>query len=670
MARPAAARGLKLVISNPQEWNDQNSCRRTVPTLSLPAAANCDQNNGRSASPNLFDKSPLQGIGMSYEFEEGLCPEDTQSTVSTNSCSPSLTQTSAERALAEYALVEEIHMAQRALDLFLNNRITEARRLLEPNIDTSMYAATAHSVLLYLQAIMTVSAEDAKAASKALRDTQALCAKRCRGRFSRSKRTEEQVHAELCHAECGLMLSALVLSEDPGLTALVKSGIRFKSSHSTYQTCANILRERAWHNQELRRHFESGVRLGTGSFNLIFSCVPSKHAKYLSMVGFSGQAKVGNAELKSGADPGALRGAMCALTLIGWETYGKIMLGSGICDVDFAGEVLSPLMRQYPSGAVTLFLAGRVAQLRGQFTEALDYFNRSMRAQSEWKQYQHLCMWESMWCHCFTLNYLPAAELAHALYKENQWSKTTYAYLTACFLLMLNQQEAKLNGETVTINEMLKEVIARKQKIAGHTIPPEKLAEKRYKRYIEQEKDLVFPAFEMSYVWGGMSALHQRPDIVQDILAIVDGKIAEIGPGGAGAKKGKGSSRIHSDSIFTLKFFRGVCLAYLNRVEEATGVLDEIVNAEQHISEDKFLCPYASVELAQMFLRMDDLDKALRYANRAMEFKNYFLQAKVELRIGATIEMIEEREESLLKSPLEEKSSSNEFYTPPSSPEP
>lgn len=76
---------------------------------------------------------------------------------------------------------------------------------------------------------------------------------------------------------------------------------------------------------------------------------------------------------------------------------GGSFAGSGLCDVDYASEILEPLLRQYPNGAVVLFLFGRVAQLRGQFTEALDYFDRSIAAQSEWKQYHHLCIWEMMW---------------------------------------------------------------------------------------------------------------------------------------------------------------------------------------------------------------------------------------------------------------------------------
>ena len=88
---------------------------------------------------------------------------------------------------------------------------------------------------------------------------------------------------------------------------------------------------------------------------------------------------------------------------------------------------------------------------------------------------------------------------------------------------MLDKHEAVLSGHKVTVKEIMRydffelipqcwgynfydflrshakspnrEVIARKQRIAGQSIPPEKLAEKRYKRFIEHEKDIIFPAF-------------------------------------------------------------------------------------------------------------------------------------------------------------------------------
>ncbi|OQV21081.1 Tetratricopeptide repeat protein 39B [Hypsibius exemplaris] len=667
MASRSAAKGLKVVIA-PSQAETFYDCPDggSLPPSSL--SINQATLLPSSSSPRPR-KSPLAGPSGVDDFRDHL-PYNMDTPTPGSSASPQSTvpESSAERALAEFALVEEIRVAQLAIHLFLNNDILEAKRMLEAKVD-NMYAAVAHSTILYLQALMTVTAEDARTASKALRETQSLCGKRCRGRFSRSKRTEEQVHAELCYAECGLMLSALVLSEDPGLTALVKAGIRFKSSHSTYQTCLNILRDREWSCPELKGHFESGVRLGIGSFNLIFSCVPAKHAKYLSIVGFSGVSKVGHAALLSGGTLGALRSVLCSLVLIGWETYGKIVLGCGICDVDDATEMLIPLLEQYPNGAIVLFLCGRVAQLKGQFAEALEYFKRSMEAQTEWKQYQHLCVWESMWCHCFTMDYMKASELAYYLYKENQWSKTTYAYLTASFLLMLGLDEATIGGEKVTVSAMMGEVLARKQRVAGQSLPPEKLAEKRFKRYVDQNKDLIFPAFEFIYFTAGMSALVSRPDIVQDLLSLLDGNLAEI----KRATSTKDRKRIHVDSIHTINFLRGICLSYLNKVDDACAVLNEIIDSDKSIVDDKFLPPHAAMEIAHLKLRTDDLSGALQYCMKALSFKTYFMQAKLELRIAATMELIEEREEALSGRPPLEKTSSNDagdFYTPPSSPEP
>lgn len=71
-----------------------------------------------------------------------------------------------------------------------------------------------------------------------------------------------------------------------------------------------------------------------------------------------------------------------------------------------------------------------------------------------------------------------------------------------------------------------------------------------------------------------MSALSHRPDIVEDILSLIDAKLVQIGSASQNDRK-----QIHEDSMYTLKFLRGVCLSYLNKVDEASRVLDEIVNA-------------------------------------------------------------------------------------------
>lgn len=54
--------------------------------------------------------------------------------------------------------------------------------------------------------------------------------------------------------------------------------------------------ETTWSGEEkLRPHFESGVRMGLGAFNLLISVLPNRVLKLLEFIGFSGD-RVGEAK--------------------------------------------------------------------------------------------------------------------------------------------------------------------------------------------------------------------------------------------------------------------------------------------------------------------------------------------------------------------------------------
>ena len=58
---------------------------------------------------------------------------------------------------------------------------------------------------------------------------------------------------------------------------------------SIIRECWNILQEdRQWETDENRRDFESGVRMGVGSFNLLISLLPARVMKLLEFIGFGG----------------------------------------------------------------------------------------------------------------------------------------------------------------------------------------------------------------------------------------------------------------------------------------------------------------------------------------------------------------------------------------------
>lgn len=52
--------------------------------------------------------------------------------------------------------------------------------------------------------------------------------------------------------------------------------------------CNTILNQRQWESESSRVHFESGVRMGLGTFNLMISLLPGRVIKLLEFIGFSG----------------------------------------------------------------------------------------------------------------------------------------------------------------------------------------------------------------------------------------------------------------------------------------------------------------------------------------------------------------------------------------------
>ena len=57
-----------------------------------------------------------------------------------------------------------------------------------------------------------------------------------------------------------------------------------------YRTCWEILEKRNWSEKDdkFKSHFEGGVQLGVGTFNLVMSLLPPRITKLLQFIGFTG----------------------------------------------------------------------------------------------------------------------------------------------------------------------------------------------------------------------------------------------------------------------------------------------------------------------------------------------------------------------------------------------
>lgn len=102
-------------------------------------------------------------------------------------------------------------------------------------------------------------------------------------------------------------------------------------------------------NGKLVPHFESGVRMGIGTFNLMISTLPSRVLKLLEFVGFSGNKEFGLRELNIGSSMGdSLRGPLCSLILLSWHLIFNYVIGTGDSDLEMCRKLLQPLIRNYP----------------------------------------------------------------------------------------------------------------------------------------------------------------------------------------------------------------------------------------------------------------------------------------------------------------------------------
>lgn len=55
-----------------------------------------------------------------------------------------------------------------------------------------------------------------------------------------------------------------------------------------YRECSKILEKKQWETEESKIQFQSGVRLGVATFNVMISLLPPKIISVLEFVGFSG----------------------------------------------------------------------------------------------------------------------------------------------------------------------------------------------------------------------------------------------------------------------------------------------------------------------------------------------------------------------------------------------
>uniref|UniRef100_A0AAZ3QQV0 Tetratricopeptide repeat protein 39B n=1 Tax=Oncorhynchus tshawytscha TaxID=74940 RepID=A0AAZ3QQV0_ONCTS len=501
--------------------------------------------------------------------------------------------------------IEECSMA---LNLVLNNKFSEALDLLKPWWKDSMYHALGYSSILVMQAAMTFEHRDIQTAMAVIKEALTTC-QRFRKRNSvvesisslvtkqsNDHLREEEMHAEICYAECLLQKATLTFVQDENMISFIKGGIKIRTSFQIYKSV--FPRDYS----ESFRQFEGGVRLGIGSFNLMLSLLPQRILRLLEVIGFSGNRDFGLSQLREGAASHGLRAVLSVLTLLLYHTYVTLILGTGEGNLVEAEALLGPYLEKFPNTSVSLPLF-RSQTLSTSLSppQAQLKFEECILAQSQWRQIHHLCYWELMWSHSFTQDWLQAYRYADLLCKESRWSKAIYVYQKAAILSMLPEEEIKKTGENVV--ELFRQVEGLKQRLAGKSIPTEKFAVRKSRRYNARNPvKLVVPALEMMYVWNGFTIVGKRADTTESLLITIE----------------KTEEELRNDPM-SGSDVKGLCLKHLGRLLQAELCFTQVLSSERRIRFDHYLIPFTLYELGLLYKQQGDFIKATRYIENAKQ---------------------------------------------------
>ncbi|KAG5260636.1 hypothetical protein AALO_G00294740 [Alosa alosa] len=535
--------------------------------------------------------------------------------------------------------IEECSMA---LNLVLNNKFSEALDLLRPWSKDSMYHALGYSSILVMQAAMTFEHRDIQAAMTTIKEALHTC-QRFRKRTSvvgsisslvtkqaSDNLKEEEMHAEICYAECLLQKATLTFVQDENMISFIKGGIKIRTSYQIYKDCQHLLSaaQEGGAETEALRQFEGGVKLGIGSFNLMLSLLPAKILRLLEVIGFSGNREFGLSQLKEGAGSNGLRSILSVLTLLFYHTYVCLILGTGEGNLVEAEALLEPYQEKFPKGSIILFYTARIATLRGNFEKAQLKFQECIGAQQQWRQIHHLCYWELMWCHSFQQQWGQALKYADLLFKESRWSKAIYMYQKAAILSMMSEEEVRQTGENVV--ELFRQVEGLKQRLAGKSIPIEKFAVRKARRYASPTPvKLVIPALEMMYIWNGFTIAGKRSDAAEALLITIEKAEQNLRTT---------PNEYTVDDECLVQLLKGLCLKHLNRLLQAELCFTQVLASEKRIRYDHYLVPFTLYELGLLYKLQGDFAKATKYVEDAkLNYKDYSMESRLHFRIHAAL---------------------------------
>uniref|UniRef100_A0A8C9J5U6 Tetratricopeptide repeat protein 39B n=1 Tax=Panthera tigris altaica TaxID=74533 RepID=A0A8C9J5U6_PANTA len=528
------------------------------------------------------------------------------------------------------------------LYLFLNNRFSDAINLIHPWSKTSIYHALIYNILMVVKAVLTFDPQDIQTGMATAKEALKTC-----NNFRRKSRMmnfshlvskqgiktikEEELHAEVCYAECLILKSTVTFIQDDSMLGFLKCAINIRLSYQIYKDCQQVLTQMPNNHSKTYRHLVEGVKFGLGAFNLLLSLVPPKTLKLLNIVGYSGDREVGLTLLHESASKSHINNILSVLTLVFYYTYICVAIGAEKGHSSAVEDLFLIYLQKFPNCVILKFFQARFSMLKGNFENARLILEECIFVQNEWKQVHHLCYWELMWCHIFLRNWKQAHHYADLLSRNSRWSKAIYMYSKAMLLSLLPSDSVKSVSEDVS--SLFLKVDSLRIKIWGTSVPIEKFIAEKGQRYGTTTGWFTAqPILEFIYAWSGFRVMSKKLDLISSWLSIIDK--------GEDLLRKNPNTEYGTDDISLLNLLKGLCLKHLGRYSLAERYFNRVLQKEKLLKYDHYLVPYTYYELGILYYLKGDYDSATKNLDNIKNYKDYSMEARLQFRAHIALEQI------------------------------
>ena len=293
---------------------------------------------------------------------------------------------------------------------FLRNSYSDAIEEISARAPLHFAYAQGKSNFLTLKAIVTLDPDEIEAAMKACQYAmdESYAARKKQSwitswfwRFDTNDYTDEEIHAELGYAETTIIMALLICITERTIMGLVKAGLKLQSAMGAFLECRRILKERSKYCSDASKaHFESGVRMGIGAYNVITSHLPDRILRLVSFMGMGGNRSYGLRQMEKAAfmDKG-IRAPLSGLGLLAYHIKVEFLLGLGEVDFDYVKKLMDHMSSRIEGSALLILFEGMFQEALGKPDHAIKLYEAAMGRINSWVQAHHGCHWLILWCH-------------------------------------------------------------------------------------------------------------------------------------------------------------------------------------------------------------------------------------------------------------------------------